>query len=34
VREPWTVPDAVEVAGGDTVRPFLAGETLNWRVAS
>jgi dihydroorotase len=32
VREPWTVPDAIEVAGGDKVRPFLAGETLNWRV--
>lgn len=34
VREPWRVPDAIEVAGGDKVRPFLAGETLNWRVAN
>jgi len=32
VREPWKVPDAIAVAGGDTVRPFLAGETLNWKV--
>ncbi len=33
VREPWKVPETIEVAGGDRVRPFLAGETLNWRVA-
>jgi len=32
VREPWRVPDAVAVAGGDAVRPFLAGETVNWRI--
>jgi dihydroorotase len=32
VREPWTVPESVAVVGGDKVRPFMAGETLNWKV--
>ncbi len=35
-RDPWTVPEIVEVAGAcgrGGVRPFLAGETINWRVA-
>lgn len=32
VREPWTVPESVQL-GDDTLVPFLAGETLNWRVA-
>jgi len=32
VRAPWTVPEVVQVAGGDRVRPFLAGETLNWKI--
>ncbi len=34
-REPWTVPEEVEIAAGNetiVVKPFLAGETLNWRV--
>ncbi|QDY41611.1 dihydroorotase [Candidatus Pantoea soli] len=31
VREAWTVPDTVAVAD-DTLVPFLAGETLNWRI--
>lgn len=31
VRRPWRVPDAVDV-GGQTVVPFLAGETLAWRL--
>ncbi|WP_130834690.1 dihydroorotase [[Erwinia] mediterraneensis] len=31
VREPWTVEEAIRV-GNDTLVPFLAGETLNWRV--
>lgn len=31
VREPWQVQDAVEL-GDDTLIPFLAGETLNWRI--
>ena len=35
-RDPWTVPETVEVAGAgghEGVRPFLAGQTINWRVA-
>jgi dihydroorotase len=33
-RDPWTVPEIVEVPGAcGGVRPFLAGETINWRVA-
>ena len=32
VREPWTVTESIPAAG-DTLVPFLAGETLNWRVA-
>ncbi len=35
-RDPWTVPEIVDVAGAAArggVRPFLAGETINWRVA-
>ncbi|MCW8914996.1 MAG: dihydroorotase [Magnetovibrio sp.] len=31
-REAWQVPDAIEVADGSTVQPFLAGETLNWKL--
>jgi len=32
VREPWTVPESF-AAAADTLTPFLAGETLNWRIA-
>ncbi len=35
-RDPWTVPETVKIAGAGArgcVRPFLAGETINWRVA-
>jgi dihydroorotase len=32
VREPWTVMENIAV-GNDTLVPFLAGETLNWRIA-
>jgi dihydroorotase len=32
VREPWQVPASVAVANGDKVRPFMAGETLNWKI--
>lgn len=32
VREPWTVQESI-VAADDTLVPFLAGETLNWRIA-
>nr|WP_024967707.1 dihydroorotase [Pantoea sp. IMH] len=30
-REPWTVPERIEM-GSESLVPFLAGETLNWRV--
>lgn len=32
-REPWIPPDAVPVADGGSVKPFLAGETINWRLS-
>ncbi|MDU4092967.1 MAG: dihydroorotase [Pantoea sp.] len=32
VREPWTVQESI-AAADDTLVPFLAGETLNWRIA-
>ncbi|MDP6787760.1 MAG: dihydroorotase [Rhodospirillales bacterium] len=32
VRQPWTVPDAVPVAGSQPVKPFAAGETVDWRL--
>lgn len=31
-REDWTVPESVTVADGGTVKPFMAGETLSWRL--
>jgi dihydroorotase len=33
VRRSWTVPGAVPVAGGQPVKPFLAGETVEWEMA-
>ncbi|MEM6159723.1 dihydroorotase [Erwinia sp. P6884] len=30
-RQPWTVPERIGM-GDDSLVPFLAGETLNWRV--
>lgn len=32
VREDWTVPDAVAVEGGASVKTFKGGETLHWRL--
>lgn len=32
VREPWTMPDELPLAGG-TIVPLKAGETINWRLA-
>jgi dihydroorotase len=32
-RRPWTVPEAVPVVGSKPVKPFLAGETVDWRLA-
>ena len=33
VRRPWTVPGAVQVEGSMPVKPFLAGETVEWGLA-
>lgn len=32
VRNPWTMPDELPLAGG-TIVPLKAGETINWRLA-
>ncbi|HEY9079598.1 dihydroorotase [Magnetovibrio sp.] len=32
-RDPWTVPGDVAVVGGGSVKPFMAGETINWRLS-
>lgn len=32
VREPWTVPDTVELPDGTPMVPFFAGQTLNWQL--
>ncbi|PSF14381.1 dihydroorotase [Marinobacter fuscus] len=32
VREPWTMPEHLPLAGG-TIVPLKAGETINWRLA-
>ena len=32
VRRPWTVPDTITVEGSKPVKPFLAGETVDWRL--
>lgn len=34
VREPWQLPDLIELPGGDSIVPFQAGQTINWRVKS
>ncbi|WP_168403817.1 dihydroorotase [Erwinia amylovora] len=35
LRQPWTVPASIAVGSdGHSVVPFLAGETLNWRVSA
>ncbi len=31
-REDWVVPESVTVADGSAVKPFMAGETLSWRL--
>jgi dihydroorotase len=31
-RRPWTVPDAVPVAGNQPVKPFLAGQIVDWQM--
>ena len=32
-RAGWVVPDAVPLAGGDAITPFMAGRTVRWRLA-
>ena len=32
VRESWTVPASQEFAAGETLVPFMAGETISWRL--
>lgn len=32
LREPWTVPESLDAATGKALVPFMAGETLNWRL--
>ena len=32
-RADWVVPETVPLAGGGAIRPFLAGETVRWRLA-
>ena len=31
-RETWQVPDSVDAGDGDTLVPFMAGETLGWKL--
>ena len=30
-RQDWTVPDALHIGDGRSIRPFKAGEVLNWK---
>lgn len=32
VKEPWQMPELIEMANGDTIVPFFAGQTLNWKL--
>jgi len=32
-RESWTVPGDIDIAGGGSVKPFMAGESINWRLS-
>jgi len=32
-KQPCPVPETVESGGGDVVKPFMAGETLEWRLS-
>ena len=31
-NEPWQVPELIELDNGDTIVPFYAGQTLNWKL--
>jgi len=32
VREEWQMPDLIELANGEKIVPFFAGQTLNWKL--
>lgn len=32
-RDPWTIPDAIPIAGGAAVLAFRGGETMTWQIA-
>ncbi|WP_100643662.1 dihydroorotase [Alteromonas facilis] len=32
-REPWTIPESIALKTGDDIVPFMAGTTINWRLA-
>ncbi|WP_108124922.1 dihydroorotase [Saccharospirillum mangrovi] len=32
VREPWQLPEVIDLPDGDSIVPFQAGQTINWRV--
>ncbi len=32
VREPWKVPNSIDAGNGDALSPFMAGETLEWKL--
>lgn len=34
VRESWTIPERIDMAGGGTLVPLMAGQTLDWKVRS
>lgn len=34
VREPWQLPAQINLSNGETIVPFQAGETINWRMKS
>ncbi|MFQ3243862.1 MAG: dihydroorotase [Arenicella sp.] len=31
-REPWVMPQEIQLANGDSIIPFFAGQTLNWQI--
>lgn len=32
VREPWTVPNVIDLGGGNEIVPYKRGQTLNWKL--
>lgn len=31
-KSPWTVPDEIALSAGDSIVPFFAGQTVNWKL--